>query len=151
VSRSSRIAGNSSQGAGPLWPSPTLLSWFCRQSLHDGDVDGAVAKKLAQKKTREAHNFGIAPGGHNIMIDVIENEIRGGSLTLASSLIKDETAKLMTAMAHGDLFRRDAAPARGRLFAPVRHRSFWEHGENAIARAGDPSRRLTLPARNRFG
>ena len=37
------------------------------------------------------HKFGITTGGHNIMIDVIENDVSAGCLTLGSNLIKDET------------------------------------------------------------
>jgi hypothetical protein len=39
------------------------------------------------------HKFGLTTGGHNIMIDIIENDIRARCLTLGSNLIKDETAK----------------------------------------------------------
>ena len=37
------------------------------------------------------HKFGITTGGHNIVIDVIENDVSAGCLTLGSNLIKDET------------------------------------------------------------
>ena len=39
------------------------------------------------------HKFGLTTGGHNIMIDIIENDIAAQCLTLGSNLIKDETAK----------------------------------------------------------
>ena len=39
------------------------------------------------------HKFGLTTGGHNIMIDVIENDIAAQCLTLGSNLLKDETAK----------------------------------------------------------
>lgn len=39
------------------------------------------------------HKFGLTTGGHNIMIDVIENDIVASCLTLGSNLLKDETAK----------------------------------------------------------
>jgi hypothetical protein len=38
------------------------------------------------------HKFGLTTGGPNIMIDIIENDIRADCLTLASNLI-DETTK----------------------------------------------------------
>jgi hypothetical protein len=39
------------------------------------------------------HTFGLTTGGHNIMIDVIENDIAAQCLTLGANLLKDETAK----------------------------------------------------------
>jgi hypothetical protein len=39
------------------------------------------------------HKTGLTTGGHNIMIDVIENDIVASCLTLGSNLLKDETAK----------------------------------------------------------
>jgi hypothetical protein len=47
------------------------------------------------------HKFGITTGGHNIMIDVIDNDISAGCLTLGSNLIKDETARFTRALAEG--------------------------------------------------
>jgi len=39
------------------------------------------------------HKFGLTTGGHNIMIDIIENDIAAQCLTLGSNLLKDETEK----------------------------------------------------------
>ena len=39
------------------------------------------------------HKFGLTTGGHNIMIDIIENDIATSCLTLGSNLLRDETAK----------------------------------------------------------
>ena len=47
------------------------------------------------------HKRGTTTGGHNIMIDIIENEIDAGCLTLANNLLKDENAKLEKALKHG--------------------------------------------------
>jgi hypothetical protein len=47
------------------------------------------------------HKFGITTGGHNIMIDVIENDVNAGCLTLASNLIKDETTRFTKARTQG--------------------------------------------------
>jgi len=47
------------------------------------------------------HKFGITTGGHNIMIDVIENDIRAGCLNLGSNLIKDETTRFTKALNQG--------------------------------------------------
>ncbi len=40
-----------------------------------------------------SHKQGLTTGGHNIMIDIIENDIVTSCLTLGSNLIRDETAK----------------------------------------------------------
>ena len=56
------------------------------------------------------HKFGITTGGHNIMIDVIENDVSAGCLTLASNLIKDETTRFTKARTQGGFVPRDAAP-----------------------------------------
>jgi hypothetical protein len=39
------------------------------------------------------HKFGLTTGGHNIMIDIIENDIATACLTLGNNLLRDETAK----------------------------------------------------------
>ena len=39
------------------------------------------------------HKFGLTTGGHNIRIDIIDNDIRAACVTLGSNLLKDETAK----------------------------------------------------------
>jgi hypothetical protein len=40
------------------------------------------------------HKFGLTSGGHNIMIDVIENEIAGKCLALGANLLRDEIREL---------------------------------------------------------
>jgi hypothetical protein len=68
------------------------------------------------------HKFGITTGGHNIMIDVIENDVNAGCLTLASNLIKDETTRFTKARTQGGIcpLRRRAGVQR--LRAPAGHR-----------------------------
>jgi hypothetical protein len=61
----------------------------------------AVASLRTLIKACIDHKRGITTGGHNIMIDIIENEIDAGCLSLADSLLKDENAKLAKAMKHG--------------------------------------------------
>ncbi len=39
------------------------------------------------------HKFGLTTGGHNIRIDIIENEIATACLVLGGNLLKDETVK----------------------------------------------------------
>jgi len=46
-------------------------------------------------KTCIAHKFSITTGGHNIRIDIINNEIATGCLTLATNLLRDETRQLV--------------------------------------------------------
>jgi hypothetical protein len=61
----------------------------------------AVSNLTTLIKACMDHKFGITTGGHNIMIDVIENDISAGCLTLGSNLIKDETARFTKALAEG--------------------------------------------------
>jgi hypothetical protein len=65
------------------------------------DLPEAVASLKALIKACIAHKSGITTGGHNISIDIIENEIDAGCLTLANNLLKDENAKLAKAMKRG--------------------------------------------------
>jgi len=57
------------------------------------DLPAAVANFKILVKACMDHKFGLTTGGHNIMIDIIENDIAAACLTLGSNLIKDETAK----------------------------------------------------------
>ena len=57
------------------------------------NLPAAVASFKVLVKACVDHKFGLTTGGHNIMIDVIENDIAAQCLTLGSNLIKDETAK----------------------------------------------------------
>ena len=57
------------------------------------NLPGAVASFKVLVKACMEHKFGLTTGGHNIMIDIIENDIAAQCLTLGSNLLKDETAK----------------------------------------------------------
>jgi hypothetical protein len=57
------------------------------------DLPSAVSNLKILVKACMDHKFGLTTGGHNIMIDIIENDIAAQCLTLGSNLIKDETAK----------------------------------------------------------
>jgi hypothetical protein len=61
----------------------------------------AVAKLKTLINACMDHKRGITTGGHNIMIDIIENEIDAGCLSLANNLLKDENAKLEKALKQG--------------------------------------------------
>ncbi len=63
------------------------------------NVPGAVSNLKALIKACIDHKYGITTGGHNVMIDIIENDISAGCLTLGSDLIKDETIKYKKALA----------------------------------------------------
>jgi hypothetical protein len=57
------------------------------------NLPGAVSSFSALVKACMEHKFGLTTGGHNIMIDIIENDIAAQCLILGSNLLKDETAK----------------------------------------------------------
>jgi hypothetical protein len=57
------------------------------------NLPAAVASFKVLVKACVDHKFGLTTGGHNIMIDIIENDIAAQCLTLGSNLLKDETAK----------------------------------------------------------
>jgi hypothetical protein len=57
------------------------------------NLPAAVASFKVLVKACMDHKFGLTTGGHNIMIDIIENDIAAQCLTLGSNLLKDETAK----------------------------------------------------------
>ena len=57
------------------------------------DLPAAVSNLKILIKACIDHKFGLTTGGHNIMIDVIENDIAAQCVTLGSNLIKGETAK----------------------------------------------------------
>ena len=61
----------------------------------------AVDSLKTMIKACMAHKSGITTGGHNIFIDIIENEIDAGCLRLADNLLKDENARLEKALKHG--------------------------------------------------
>ena len=61
----------------------------------------AVSNLRALIKACMDHKFGITTRGHNIMLDIIENDIRAGYLTLGSNLIKDETKGFKMALVQG--------------------------------------------------
>ncbi|HKA80366.1 MAG TPA: hypothetical protein VKD43_10040 [Xanthobacteraceae bacterium] len=57
------------------------------------DLPSAVSNLKVLIKACIDHKFGLTTGGHNIRIDIIENEIAAECLVLGSNLIKGETAK----------------------------------------------------------
>ena len=57
------------------------------------NLPGAVSSFSALVKACMEHKSGLTTGGHNIMIDIIENDIATQCLVLGSNLLKDETTK----------------------------------------------------------
>jgi len=70
------------------------------QDVRLSPADAAANLKIMVKACID-HKFGITTGGHNIMIDVIENDISARCLTLGSNLIKDETTRFRKALTQG--------------------------------------------------
>jgi len=58
------------------------------------DWGQAAATVPTLVKTCMDHKFSITTGGHNIQIDIINNEIAAACLTLATTLLRDETRQL---------------------------------------------------------
>jgi hypothetical protein len=65
------------------------------------NLPDAVSNLKTLIKACMDHKFGITTGGHNIMIDVIENDISASCLSFGSNLIKDETARFIKAQTQG--------------------------------------------------
>jgi hypothetical protein len=65
------------------------------------NLPDAVANLKTLIKACMDHKFGITTGGHNIMIDVIENDVSASCLSFGSNLIKDETVRFMKAQTQG--------------------------------------------------
>ena len=58
------------------------------------DWDEGAATVPTLVKTCMTHKFSLTTGGHNIRIDIINNEITASCLTLVSNLLRDETRQL---------------------------------------------------------
>src|SRR5262245_30155227 len=69
---------------------------FIREVVKDRRFEWAEAANTVPVlvKTCMAHKFSITTGGHNIRIDIINNEIAAACLTLAANLLRDETRQL---------------------------------------------------------
>jgi hypothetical protein len=57
------------------------------------NLPGSIVAFKALFKACLDHKFGLTTGGHNIMIDIIENDIATSCLILGNNLLKEETAK----------------------------------------------------------
>jgi hypothetical protein len=65
-----------------------------RNNLFDVRIEGAAAVMHFQSMVKACidHKRGLNPGGHNIAIDIIPNEIAADCLTVGTKLLTDETA-----------------------------------------------------------
>ena len=57
-------------------------------------ADTAANLKIMVKACID-HKFGVTTGGHNIMVDVIENDIAAKCLALGANLLRDEIRELL--------------------------------------------------------
>jgi hypothetical protein len=69
------------------------LMGLLAQDVRLSPTEAAANLKIMLKACID-HKFGITTGGHNIMIDVIENEIAGKCLALGANLLRDEIREL---------------------------------------------------------
>jgi hypothetical protein len=58
------------------------------------DWDEGASTVPTLVKTCMTHKFSLTTGGHNIRIDIINNEITASCLTLISNLLREETRQL---------------------------------------------------------
>jgi hypothetical protein len=65
-----------------------------RNNLFDPRIEAAEAVMHFQSMIKACidHKRGLTPGGHNIAIDIIPNEIAADCLSLGTKLLTDETA-----------------------------------------------------------
>lgn len=69
------------------------LTGLLAQDVRLSPAEAAANLKIMVKACID-HKFGITTGGHNIMVDVIENEIAGKCLALGANLLRDEIREL---------------------------------------------------------
>jgi hypothetical protein len=69
---------------------------FIKEVMKDRRFDWATAASTVPTLVNTCinHKFSITTGGHNIRIDIINNEIAAACLTLATNLMRAETREL---------------------------------------------------------
>jgi hypothetical protein len=65
------------------------------QDVRTQPADAAEQLKIMVKACID-HKSGVSTGGHNIMVNVIENDIAAKCLTLGANLLRDEIRELRT-------------------------------------------------------
>jgi hypothetical protein len=71
----------------------TLMGLLARD-VRTQPADTAANLKIMVKACID-HKFGVTTGGHNIMVDVIENDIAAKCLALGANLLRDEIRELL--------------------------------------------------------
>ena len=69
------------------------LMGLLAQDVRLSPAEAAANLKIMMKACID-HKSGITTGGHNIMVDVIENEIAGKCLALGANLLREEIREL---------------------------------------------------------
>jgi hypothetical protein len=69
------------------------LMGLLAQDVRLSPAEAAANLKIMLKACID-HKFGLTTGGHNIMIDVIQNEIAGKCLALGTNLLREEIREL---------------------------------------------------------
>jgi hypothetical protein len=69
------------------------LMGLLAQDVRLSPAEAAANLKIMLKACID-HKSGITTGGHNIMVDVIENEIAGKCLALGANLLREEIREL---------------------------------------------------------
>ena len=70
-----------------------MLMGLLAQDVRLSSAEAAANLKIMMKACID-HKSGITTGGHNIMVDVIENEIAGKCLALGANLLREEIREL---------------------------------------------------------
>jgi hypothetical protein len=65
------------------------------QDIRTQPADVAAQLRIMVKACID-HKSGVSTGGHNIMVDVIENDIAAKCLALGANLLRDEIHELVT-------------------------------------------------------
>jgi hypothetical protein len=71
------------------------LMGLLAQDVRTEPADAAAQLKIMVKACMD-HKSGVTTGGHNIMVDVIENDIAAKCLALGANLLHDEIRELVT-------------------------------------------------------
>ena len=71
------------------------LMGLLAQDVRLSPAEAAANLKIMMKACID-HKSGVSTGGHNIMVDVIENDIAAKCLALGANLLRDEIHELVT-------------------------------------------------------
>jgi hypothetical protein len=71
------------------------LRGLLAQDVRTEPADAAAKLEIMVKACID-HKSGVTTGGHNVMVDVIENDIAAKCLSLGANLLRDEIRELVT-------------------------------------------------------